>query len=84
MKHITTSLLTLFISLSFCSCSVIHSFLGLDDCDYPDCKNRKVENCEYCIVHCSSYNIPDDFDNKVKKSLDNQIDYYRYNQQKDK
>jgi 7-cyano-7-deazaguanine synthase in queuosine biosynthesis len=81
MKTLLTIAL-LAISISFSSCAVINSLLGLDECGYPDCDRQCVENCNYCMIHCDTYNVPSDLNAKVGKSLDKQLEPYKYKQKK--
>lgn len=62
--------------LSSCS-ALLNTILGQDECNYTGCDRTRIDNCDYCIVHCGSYNIPSDFNSKVDKSIREQMDIYR-------
>lgn len=59
------------------SCAVVNALLGYDECNYPNCTRQCVENCNYCIIHCDSYNVPSDLNSKVDKSTNRQIEHYK-------
>jgi len=77
MKKLLLILLLLSAIFFFSSCAVIHSLLGIDECNYPDCTRQCADNCNYCTLHCVQYGVPSDFDSNVKKSIDKQIDFYK-------
>lgn len=66
----------------FNSCAVVNSLLGFNECAKEGCNRRCADNCDYCTIHCDSYNLPSDFDEKIKKSVDGQVN--RYNTSLDK
>ena len=73
-------LFIILIIILFSSCAVINSLLGLNnECCYPDCERTRINNCSYCIVHCDTYNVPEDFDSKLRKSIDKQVRQHRDN-----
>ncbi len=74
--------LTLLLILLFNSCMVFESILGLDDCNYPSCDRPCIDNCNYCIIHCDKHNVPDDFNSRIEKSLDKQIEPYKESNRK--
>jgi hypothetical protein len=73
------SLILMFLSLSSCA-SIINTLFDREKCDYTDCDNSKVDNCNYCTVHCYSYNVPDDLNSNTGKSIDKQLKQYRNGQ----
>lgn len=81
MKKILNIAFLLFALTSFTSCAVVSSLLGIkDECNYPGCDNECTDNCNYCVMHCYNYGIPDDFNSKVGKSIDDQVKRHREGQ----
>ena len=82
MRKILIVAIFLFLSTCFTSCAVVYALLGYEECNYPDCKNECVENCNYCSTHCDIYNVSKDFDKKVHQSLNKQMEQYRDDQKR--
>lgn len=74
MKKILKISFLLLLLTSFTSCAVINGLLGIKDkCNYPGCESECTDNCNYCVIHCYNYGIPDNFNSKVGKSIDEQV-----------
>lgn len=72
MKYIVLALLILILPV-FSSCSVVTSLLGYKKCAYPGCDREALENCNYCVFHCDTNYVPEDFDAKMGKSINDQL-----------
>lgn len=75
-------ILTLTFAVLLNSCIVLESMLGLDRCNYTDCDRKCINNCDYCAIHCDKFNVPEDFDSRIGKSIDKQIDLYKEQEKK--
>lgn len=83
MKNLMIAFLVMFITASFCSCAVVNSLLGYDECNYPNCSEQCVRDCNYCITHCNTYIIPADLEKKADKSINEQMKRYKSDQKQD-
>ncbi|MBD8388409.1 hypothetical protein [Dysgonomonas sp. BGC7] len=75
-------LIIISVILLFSGCAIINSLLGFDKCSYPGCENQCTNDCNYCTIHCNSYNIAPDLEKKVGKSIDKQLERYKNDQKK--
>lgn len=86
-RRLTTILLLSFFCISFNSCAVINSLLGINEtCAYPDCNNFCAENSIYCTSHNhNNYyydNVPYDLEKKADKAINKSLEKYRGKQGK--
>lgn len=75
-----TILLISFFTLSFNSCAVINSLLGIEEtCAYAGCYNEAT-NGKYCLYHSGTGEIPVDLEKKADKAINKSLEKYREEQ----
>lgn len=83
IRRLTTILLLSFLAISFNSCAVINSLLGIESiCEYPGCYNETSGGAKYCFTHSGTGEVPADLEKKADKSINKSLEKYRKNQGK--